>query len=205
MKLYLATTSAHKLREVTALLMELAGGAGPLVLASASEAGGMPPVDENAPSFAGNARLKASALWAALGGSQWVVADDSGLCVDALEGGPGIRSARYAGAGASDRQNLEKLLRTLQGIPPERRAAHFTCALVLLGPDGVELTAEGECRGRLLESDRGTGGFGYDPIFVPEGYGETFAELPEEEKNKISHRGRAWRALLEQMRERGLL
>ena len=138
--------------------------------------------------FAGNARLKARALAARHPGA-WILADDSGLEVAALGGAPGVRSARYAGRDGDTLANNALLLKNLKGVSD--RTARFTCAIVLIDPEGREHVVEGHCPGRILESPAGAGGFGYDPLFVPDGRDRTFAELPPEEKNAISHRGRA--------------
>ena len=157
--------------------------------------GGMPPVDENAGTFSGNALLKARALQKLAPPSSWVLADDSGLEVQALGGAPGVHSARFAGVGAPDGANTEKLLRALEIIPDSARAARFVCVLALLGPDGREKFFEGECRGRIGRAPAGGGGFGYDPVFFPDGFEKTFAEIGDDVKNKISHRALALRKL----------
>lgn len=152
-----------------------------------------PDIAETGKSYFENARLKAKAVAGAVGLP--ALAEDSGIEVDALGGGPGVRSARFAGAGATDRRNLELLIERIQMVPPERRTARYRCVAVCLWLDGEERSGEGACEGRLILEPRGTGGFGYDPIFVPEGNDLTMAELPAEAKNAISHRGRALRAL----------
>jgi len=156
-------------------------------------------VEESAEDYAGNARLKASALVKQLneaGIVAAVLADDSGLEVVALDGRPGIYSARYAGVETSWPDRREALLAELRGVPPERRGARFVCSMVLVLPDGRELDAFGTVEGRMVEEVRGRFGFGYDPLFVPDGDTRTFAEFPEEEKNRVSHRRRAADALL---------
>jgi XTP/dITP diphosphohydrolase len=204
MRLLLATANAHKIGELGAILG--ASGIGAEVW-PASAVGGMPEVDEDAPAFEGNARKKALALQARAAGlwaveeTPWLaVADDSGLCVDALGGGPGVRSARFAGAGAGDAANTRKLLERLSGVPAARRGAAFRCCIVAAAPDGATAVFEGACRGRILEAPAGGGGFGYDPVFVPDGWEKTFAELPSEVKNRISHRARALAALVAWLR-----
>jgi XTP/dITP diphosphohydrolase len=167
----------------------------PWAVEGASALGGMPPVDENAGTFSGNALLKARALQKLAPAGTWVLADDSGLEVQALGGAPGVHSARYAGAGAKDGANTEKLLRALEIIPDSARAARFVCVLALLGPKGEEKLFEGECRGRIGRTLAGGGGFGYDPVFFPDGFDKTFAELGDDVKNKISHRALALRKL----------
>ncbi|OHE88673.1 MAG: non-canonical purine NTP pyrophosphatase, RdgB/HAM1 family [Verrucomicrobia bacterium RIFCSPLOWO2_12_FULL_64_8] len=192
MKLYLASGNAHKAREFQALADQ---GALPVAIVPAAEAGGMPAVTEDAGSFAGNALKKARALRDRLPPGGWALADDSGLCVDALEGGPGVESAYYAGPRASGAENLAKLVSVLRELPEERRTAHFVCVLALAGPGGEEHVFKGRCDGRLRREPAGTGGFGYDPVFVPEGFDRTFAELGDEAKNTVSHRRRAWAEL----------
>jgi XTP/dITP diphosphohydrolase len=123
------------------------------------------------------------------------VADDSGIEVDALGGGPGVRSARFAGEGATDHANLQLLIDRVRSVPLEARTARYRCVAVCAWPEGRVVWAEGTCEGRLILEPRGSGGFGYDPIFVPDGETRTMAELTEEEKNALSHRGRAFRAL----------
>ena len=195
--LYLATGNAHKLRE----FQQMFAGAGlAWTVAGAAELDGMPPVDENAGTFSGNALLKARALKKLAPKDAWVLADDSGLEVTALGGAPGVHSARYAGAGAKDSANTEKLLRALEIIPDGSRSARFVCVLALLGLDGKEKFFEGECRGRIGRELAGGGGFGYDPVFFPDGFDKTFAELGDDVKNKISHRGQALRKLVAWLR-----
>ena len=190
-RLLLATANQGKLRELRVILTGV-----PVELVGLADAGlGEPPqVAETGATFRENALLKARAYaeWSGLA----AVADDSGLEVDALGGEPGVRSARYAGPGASDGDNLEKLLRQLEGVAPERRTARFRCAAVLVDPALGTWEAEAAWEGRLLETPRGTGGFGYDPIFMPLAYDRTMAELPPEEKDAISHRGKAFRELV---------
>ena len=144
--------------------------------------------EETAETFAGNALLKARALAPRHPGA-WVMADDSGLEVDALGGAPGVRSARYAGRDGDTPANNALLLKNLVGV--EDRRAHFTCAIALVAPDGSEHVVEGCCQGRIQDAPSGAGGFGYDPLFVPDGHKRSFAELSPDEKNAISHRGRA--------------
>ncbi|MDD2764105.1 MAG: RdgB/HAM1 family non-canonical purine NTP pyrophosphatase [Opitutaceae bacterium] len=192
LKLYLASGNAHKAREFQALAD---AAALPVEIISAVTVGGMPPVAEDTGTFAGNARKKARALKERLPPGAWALADDSGLCVDALGGAPGVESAYYAGPRASGAENLAKLVTVMREVPEERRAAHFVCVLVLAGPGGEEQRFEGRCDGTLRREPAGAGGFGYDPVFVPAGYARTFAELGEEEKNRLSHRGRAWAQL----------
>ena len=156
----------------------------------------LPP--ETGSTYHENALAKARAVYDALGAP--ALGDDSGLEVDALGGAPGLHSARFAGPEANAGANNERLLRELRGIPRERRTARFRCVLALVrGPEDIVL-AEGICEGRILEAPRGGGGFGYDPLFLPDGEELTFAELPDERKNAISHRARAAAALVEAVR-----
>lgn len=161
----------------------------------------IPEVDEDADTFDGNAAKKAREVSAATGLP--ALADDSGLEVDALGGDPGVISARYAGEGASDADNNAKLLAELSGIHGPNRRARFRCVLALVAPDGRELTADGRCEGFVLDAERGAGGFGYDPLFRPEGDTRALAEYSDEEKNAISHRGRAARKLREMLERLG--
>lgn len=202
MKLFLATANPHKVGELVVMLG--AAGIGAEVLPPAA-VGGMPPVEEDAPTFEGNARKKALALAAKLpaGDDVWAVADDSGLCVDALDGAPGVISARFAGEGAGDAANNAKLLALLREVPPARRGAAFRSCIVAAAPDGRTVAFEGRCPGRVIAAPRGTGGFGYDPLFVPEGFEQTFAELSGEVKNRISHRARALAGLIAWLRGAG--
>jgi XTP/dITP diphosphohydrolase len=192
MKIYLASGNAHKAREFQALAD--AGGL-PLDVLSAVTIGGMPPVVEDTGSFVGNARKKLRALVPLLPAGTWALADDSGLCVDALNGAPGVESAYYAGPRASGAENLAKLVALMRHVPPARRTARFICVLALARPEGDEQMFEGRCEGTLRQEPAGTGGFGYDPVFVPKGEDRTFAELGDEVKNRLSHRGRAWAKL----------
>lgn len=164
-------------------------------IVSAKAVGGMPPVVEDAGTFIGNARKKALGLKAVLPADAWVLADDSGLCVDALGGAPGVESAYYAGPQGDGAANLRKLVEVMRGVPADKRGAHFVCVLLLAGPGGAEWIFEGRCDGTLCEAPQGGAGFGYDPLFVPVGYTQTFAELGDAVKNTLSHRGRAWAGL----------
>lgn len=164
--------------------------------------GGMPEVDEDQDSFEGNALKKARALAALIPEDSWSIADDSGLCVDALGGAPGVYSARYAGPGASDEANVEKLLEALDGIEQRSRLAAFRCCLALVSPRGEEFVFEGECPGEIVHEPRGGSGFGYDPVFVPAGRESTFAELGDAEKAALSHRGQAMRQLVDWLKPR---
>ena len=188
MHFYLASGNAHKVAE----LQTLAGAAHGIVIHSAKELGGMPLVDEDTGTFVGNARKKARALAALIPPGTWAVADDSGVCVDHLGGAPGVESAYYAGPQGDAAANLAKLTQVMRGVPAARRGASFVCVLLLIDPAGNEHVFEGRCVGRLLEEPRGGAGFGYDPLFVPDGFTASYAELGEEVKNRISHRARAW-------------
>jgi XTP/dITP diphosphohydrolase len=201
MKLFIASGNPHKAGEFSAFAKASADTAGLGVeILSASVVGGMPKVVEDAGTFEGNARKKALALRPRLPAGAWALADDSGLCVDALGGAPGVESAYYAGSQGDSAANLQRLVAAMRQVPEAQRGAHFTCVLVLAGPDG-ELAFEGRCGGRLLHQPRGEGGFGYDPLFVPEGYAQSFSELGADIKNQLSHRARAWKKLEEWLRE----
>jgi XTP/dITP diphosphohydrolase len=194
MKLYLASGNAHKLAEFAAFAAGTQGRA-PVEIVGARMVGGMPAVAEDAGTFVGNARKKAIALHPHLPAGSWALADDSGLCVDALGGAPGVESAYYAGPQGDGAANLAKLLAVLRDVPDADRGAHFVCVLFALGPRGEERVFEGRCDGRLLHAPRGGAGFGYDPVFVPEGHERSFAELGDDVKNTLSHRARAWERL----------
>jgi XTP/dITP diphosphohydrolase len=197
MKLYLASGNAHKALELQAL----ADAAKlPVAIISARAVGGMPHVVEDTGTFVGNARKKAIALRTRLPADGWALADDSGLCVDALGGGPGVESAYYAGPTGDAVANLAKLTHTMRDVPDGQRGAHFVCVLVLCGPEGGEQVFEGRCEGRLRREPSGAAGFGYDPLFVPDGHTRSFAEMSEAEKNALSHRARAWARLAEFLR-----
>ncbi|HJY32720.1 MAG TPA: non-canonical purine NTP pyrophosphatase, partial [Actinomycetota bacterium] len=157
--------------------------------------GPWPDVDEPHDTYLHNALEKARAVAEVLGVP--AIADDSGIEVDALDGGPGPRSARFAGEGASDADNLAKLVEAIGAEPSDARSARYRCVAAIAWPDGRALHAEGVCDGTLLATPRGARGFGYDPIFVPRGEHRTMAELEDQEKDRISHRGRAFRALAE--------
>ncbi len=154
-----------------------------------------PDVDETGATYLDNALLKATQVAAALGVP--AIADDSGIEVDALGGAPGPRSARFAGDGATDQQNLDAMLRAVRGVPAGGRTARYRCVAAVAWPDGRTSHADGVCEGALISKRRGARGFGYDPLFVPAGWDETMAELADDEKDRISHRGRAFRALAE--------
>lgn len=159
--------------------------------------GGMPEVVEDQKTFSGNALKKARALAALLPEDGLALADDSGICVDALNDAPGVYSARYAGEGAGDEENLVKLLQEMDGVPEGSRGARFVCHLALVSPQGEEHLFKGEIEGKILREPRGEGGFGYDPVFLPNGRKRTTAEMSRSEKAEISHRGIAMRKFLE--------
>jgi XTP/dITP diphosphohydrolase len=184
MKLLVATNNPGKIREYEALLKGL-----PLTLSYPAQEGIDIEVEEAGSTFAENARLKAVAYAAASG--LLTLADDSGLEVDALEGEPGTRSARFAGHGASDEDRYRLLLRKLEGVPWERRTARFRCVIAVAGLQGEVHTAEGTCEGVIAFEPKGEHGFGYDPVFYMPEHGQTMAELESEVKNRISHRARA--------------
>jgi XTP/dITP diphosphohydrolase len=189
-RLVLATRNAHKVTELRAILAET-GLATDLVGADAYPE--IPDVKETGVTFAENALLKARTLAEATGLP--AIADDSGLCVDVLGGAPGIFSARWAGRHGDDAANLALLLAQLGDIDHPHRAAHFACAAALALPDGTTRVVEGRLTGTLRHTPAGDGGFGYDPILQPDGDTRTCAELTPAEKNAISHRGKAFRAL----------
>lgn len=190
---YLATGNAHKYEEFATLLEP----ARPVVeLLPAGAAGGMPEVEETGATFEENALLKAAALQAVSPPGSWVLADDSGLEVDALEGKPGVWSARYAGENAGAAENNAKLLSELSTVDEEDRTARFVCVLALLAPDGSRDLFRATCEGTILRFAAGEQGFGYDPLFCPDGYSLSFAELGATVKHRLSHRARAVKLLL---------
>ncbi|WP_392545012.1 RdgB/HAM1 family non-canonical purine NTP pyrophosphatase [Oryzobacter telluris] len=205
-RLVLATRNEHKVHELRQILAGLVDDLGLEVL-GADDVDGAPDVPETEVTFLGNARLKAVALAEATGLPS--VADDSGLAVDVLGGSPGVFSARWSGSSAGegaaraakDRANLALLLEQVADVPDEHRAAAFVCAAVIAMPDGRVEGVEGRVAGILVREPRGTNGFGYDPAFVPAGDTRTLAEYTDEEKNAISHRGNAFRALEPVLRE----
>ena len=187
-KLVVATGNAHKLREIAQIFPEYE-------VVSQKQAGFFEEVEETGSTFIENALIKARAACAALGLP--VLADDSGLCVEALGGAPGIYSARYSGAHGDDKSNRALLLKNMQGVA--ERSAYFACAIALVCPDGREWTAEGKTYGRILSEEQGEGGFGYDPIFFSDDLKKSFGIATAEEKNTVSHRYRALCAIREKV------
>ena len=190
MDLVIATSNQHKLKEFRALLEGF-----PITLLSLRDFPRLPAIVEDGASFVENALKKAVVVARATG--KLTVADDSGLEVEALDGRPGVYSARFAGEGARDAENNAKLLGELKGVPPAKRGACFKCVLGIARPGGGTASVEGECRGVIIDAPRGHHGFGYDPIFLVPEYNKTFSEMAPEEKNRISHRSRALKKLLE--------
>ncbi|MES1171382.1 MAG: RdgB/HAM1 family non-canonical purine NTP pyrophosphatase [Actinomycetota bacterium] len=191
-RIALATHNAHKVGEIWAILAPLVPGLTREDVASAGELGAPSPVEDGV-SFAENALIKARAL--AAGTGLPAIADDSGISVDVMGGAPGIFSALWSGRHGADGENLELLLAQMADIPEPNRGAAFVCAAALVNPDGTELVEIGTMRGRLAVAASGGNGFGYDPIFIPEGFEVTAAELTPEQKNAISHRAAAFTAL----------
>ena len=195
-KLMLATTNPGKVREFRTLLRQYDGLAALTLLTPRDWPEPLLEVEETGTTFAENARLKAVALAQATGLP--TLADDSGLCVDALGGEPGLHSARWAGADATDAARNTRLLARLSRVTAERRTARYVCVVSLAAPNGRSVEAEGRCDGTILEAARGTSGFGYDPLFFVPEFGRTMAELTDAEKNRVSHRAKALAALFEQ-------
>ena len=179
----LASRNRHKLIELRALL-----GIPPDNLVLAADCAGAPDPEENGATFEANALIKARALRDFTG--KWAIADDSGLTVEVLGGAPGIYSARYAGTHGDDAANNRLLIAKLSSHPRPWRAA-YECVIAIAAPDGKEFTASGSCTGEIIPDGRGDNGFGYDPFFIPDGFTQTFAELPPETKQTFSHRARA--------------
>lgn len=196
MRVVLATRNEHKVVEVRRILDEAGLG---IELVGADLYADLPDIPETGSSFAANALIKARAVCAFTGVP--AIADDSGLIVDALNGMPGVLSARWAGRPADDRRNLQLVLEQLEDVPDARRSGAFHCAAALVLPDGTERVVEGAIDGMIIREPRGTNGFGYDPIFMPLGYDVTTAQMAAEQKDAISHRGVAMRALVPVLRE----
>jgi len=199
-RLVVATSNPHKLAELEAILAPVLGGADAVrgLVAPMSAFDADSPVEDGA-TFAENSLIKARALCAATGLP--AVADDSGLAVDIMGGAPGIFSARWSGRHGDDAANLDLLLAQLADVPDRLRGAQFVSVAALVMPDGPAFTEEGRVHGMLLRERRGTGGFGYDPVFVPDGQAQTTAEMAPEQKNALSHRGIAFRALAPRIAE----
>ena len=187
-KVLLATRNKGKVREIRKLLKGLG-----VRIQSLHDLPEAPEVVEDGSSFGENA-LKKARFYAALS-RMLTISDDSGVEVEALKGQPGVYSARYAGEGSSDRENNQKLLKEMEGIPSPRRGACFRCTIAIVSPEGKEVVAEGSCKGKIGFKETGKRGFGYDPLFILPQYGKTMAQFTLEEKNKISHRGKALRKL----------
>jgi XTP/dITP diphosphohydrolase len=194
-RIAIASKNAHKLREIERICVDW-----PVewVTVDSGDPGAFPDVDETGETYLDNALIKARAVAMAL--ALPALSDDSGIEVDALGGKPGPRSARYAGEAATDEQNLSALLGAMKGVPGSGRSARYRCVAALAFPNGEVLHDEGVCEGQLRVRPRGGAGFGYDPIFEPVGRDVTMAELTPEEKDRISHRGRAFRALGQRLR-----
>ncbi|HWQ77856.1 MAG TPA: RdgB/HAM1 family non-canonical purine NTP pyrophosphatase [Anaerovoracaceae bacterium] len=195
MRIVAATKNRHKIEEIQAIAGEFG-----MEVVSRDEAG-VPDVDieEDGDTFEANSEKKAREVMELCG--KITIADDSGLMVDALGGAPGVISARFAGEDGNDLLNNKKLLSLLSGVAEEDRTARFVSVITMIYPDGGKIVARGECKGHIIYQPRGCSGFGYDPLFVPDGYDRTFAELSGAEKNKISHRAAALRNLRKQLLE----
>jgi len=192
-ELVLASRNRKKLAELEAILGDCAVRVRPV-----DACPGVPEVEETGATFAENATLKAETVSAATGAP--ALADDSGLCVDALDGAPGVWSARFAGEEADDAANNRLLLERLRDVPPEERTAHYVCSIALAVPGQPTAVVEDRCEGRILDAPRGDGGFGYDPLFLSTDLGQTFAEADPDAKHRVSHRGRALARLAARLR-----
>lgn len=195
-RIIIASQNKHKIEEIEAITKKFG-----MAIVSRNDAG-IPDVEvvEDGETFEENSYKKAYEIMKLSG--EMTIADDSGLMVDALDGAPGVYSARFSGEGATDRSNNEKLLALLADTPHEKRTAKFVSVITMIYPGGDKIVARGECPGHIITEERGCGGFGYDPLFVPDGYDMTFAELGAAEKNKISHRARALEELERQLEAR---
>ena len=196
MELILASRNKKKIREVEAILATHFPG---IRILSLDDIGFEGDIEEDGTTFEENALIKARTALAASGNRIAAIADDSGLAVDALNGDPGVYSARYAGGHGDDAANNALLLKNLAHLPVEQRTARFVCCIALVYPDGREMTVRGETEGLIIDDARGDGGFGYDPYFYYQPFGKTFSELTAEEKNAISHRGKAIAKLAEKL------
>ncbi len=193
-KLILATSNKDKAREIAEILSDT-----PFVVSTMKEEGFNPDIVEDGKTFEENALIKARAVHA-LTQNAYVMADDSGLCIDALDGAPGIYSARFCGEDSTYPEKFAKIFEMLKDVPEEERTAKFVCSIAVVRPDGTEFTVRGEVCGVLHEKPVGDGGFGYDPIFYVPEFGMTTAQMTKEQKNSISHRGKASRAMAERLR-----
>ena len=189
-KVVIASRNDHKIEEMRRILEQ---GGLDIELVGTAKFPNLPDVEETGATFAANALLKARAVSEFTGLP--TVGDDSGLCVDALNGMPGILSARWSGTHGNDRANLELILAQISQVPPDRRGASFVCAAAYVHPDGTEFVVEGQMPGALIDTPRGENGFGYDPVFVPHGHQVTSAEMTSGLKDSISHRGKALASL----------
>jgi len=194
--IWVASFNKGKLKEFSKLLEELS-----FEVKSASEFKFYTPPKETGQTFLDNAAIKAEAFKPLVGADDWVIGEDSGLLVDALGGLPGVYSARYAGPKASDVQNNDKLLKMIAFKQTDNRKAHYHCQIVALGPNGARIEVSGDCHGDITLAPKGCGGFGYDPIFKPEGFDKAAGELTPREKRSVSHRAKACAELLKQMSE----
>lgn len=199
MKIVAATGNKHKIEEIESITKKF----GMNVITKAEAGVGDLEVEETGTTFEENSLIKAEAIMKATG--MPAIADDSGLEADALNGAPGVYSARFSGEGATDESNNAKLLKLMENIPDDERSARFVSVVTLCFPDGTVVAARGECPGTLRRSPRGDGGFGYDPLFVPVGYDKTYAEISAEEKNIISHRAKALGILRMKLKETGFV
>lgn len=197
MKLFIATSNLNKVEEMKKILSDF-----DIEILSKEDVGALPEVEEDRGTFAGNALKKAKTIQQEV--ELPTIADDSGLSVEALDGKPGVYSARFAGTDATDQENNRKLLGLLSGIEDNRRRAHFICVMAFIDEDGNEEIVEGKCHGEIGFEPRGENGFGYDPLFIPDGYQQTFAQLNSEVKNDISHRAKALKKLRKVLVGRGL-
>ncbi|MBR4948096.1 MAG: XTP/dITP diphosphatase [Clostridiales bacterium] len=193
-KLILATSNKDKAREIAEILSDT-----PFVVSTMKEEGFNPDIVEDGKTFEENALIKARAVHA-LAKNAYVMADDSGLCIDALDGAPGIYSARFCGEDSTYPEKFAKIFEMLKDVPEEKRTAKFVCSIAVVRPDGSEFTVRGEVCGVLHEKPMGDGGFGYDPIFYVPEFGMTTAQMTKEQKNSISHRGKASRAMAERLK-----
>ncbi len=193
-KLILATSNKDKSREIAEILSDT-----PFVVTTMKEEGYDPDIVEDGKTFEENALIKARTVHALAEGA-YVMADDSGLCIDALDGAPGIYSARFCGENSTYPEKFAKIFEMLKDVPEEKRTAKFVCSIAVVRPDGSEFTVRGEVCGVLHEKPMGDGGFGYDPIFYVPEFGMTTAQMTKEQKNSISHRGKASRAMAEMLK-----